>query len=66
MFGPAHQRVNEVDSEPPTASLHDAYYVKVGSPLPSLPFQPLSSPSWFTKEAAIADFDASTVDITPL
>lgn len=40
MFGPAHHRANEVDSEPPAASLHEAYYVKVGSPLPSLPFQP--------------------------
>jgi hypothetical protein len=47
MFGPAHQRANEVHSEPPTASLHEAYYVKVGSPLPFLALPTLSSP-WVT------------------
>jgi hypothetical protein len=39
MFGPSHQRPNKVDTEPPTASLHGAYYVKVSPLLPSLLFQ---------------------------
>ncbi len=75
MFGPAHRKADaelptaSSSLTDPTASFHEAYYVKVSS---SLPPPPLSLPALFslygpprsTKEAAIANLDPTSLNFT--